>query len=846
MRAGGCAVVQQALAAEAAAVVRQAVTLARRRGHAQVTPLHVASAMLSVSGAGGLLRAACLRSHSHPLQCKALELCFNVALNRLPTAAPAAAMLNHHHAGAGHHGGSAAPPPALSNALVAAFKRAQAHQRRGTTTTATSVEGNTTTTSTSQAVVAAAAAKVELEQLIISILDDPSVSRVMREAGFSSSQVKSNLENAAAAAVANTNTNTNTNTAASQLPTKQITSVVDGDAMRVLDYMASGAKRSVVVVGGEGASSSPATAEAVVKAVMDRVSKGELHHRHVNRLKSLQFVPLSVASFRGAAREEVESKAGDLRALVGSARAAGKGVVLVLEDLAFAADAWNTRSRRRAADAAGESCGYCPVEHAVMEVSSLVSSSSSGGERFWVLGFGSYPAYMKCRVGDPPLEAVWELHPVVVPDGGGGGGLALSLSCSEASQASQAGQTTGWPFVNGGGEAAAAMMVSPASLPSWLRRYHEPDHATPASCAATGLQLQDLWNPIKNGSTPHHTSELTLSFSSPSPSISGFTSCYNTNMMRSKPWQLVARQPWPINGHEGHTTMPLTYHDNPLDTNPSPESNSVSNSSDGEPKRPKFTELNAENLKIMCNALESHVPQHSKIVLDIASTVLQCRSGMMKKMRLRNNEMQATWLLFQGRDCDGKKAMAQELAKLVFGSYTEFTSISVDELVSTYSDSSTGELTLKRQRSLDNNEHSFAQRLCETLNKNPHQVILIDGIEQLDHDSETSIKKVIANGRMRGHNGEEIDLEDAIIVMSCEEEFDSRSRASSPRIKQRLMANNDDEESSSTEKGESSPRCFSLDLNACLEDGEDQIVSLDSEMHSIVDGVFFFRLMTDL
>ncbi|GJN21245.1 hypothetical protein PR202_gb08706 [Eleusine coracana subsp. coracana] len=84
MRAGGCTV-QQALTPEATAVVKQAVSLARRRGNPQVTPLHVASAMLqhqhhhgSSSSSMGLLRAACLRSHSHPLQCKALELCFNV------------------------------------------------------------------------------------------------------------------------------------------------------------------------------------------------------------------------------------------------------------------------------------------------------------------------------------------------------------------------------------------------------------------------------------------------------------------------------------------------------------------------------------------------------------------------------------------------------------------------------------------------------------------------------------------------------------------------------------------------------------------------------------------------
>ena len=42
MRAGGCTV-EQALTPEAANMVKQAMVLARRRGHAQVTPLHVAS-----------------------------------------------------------------------------------------------------------------------------------------------------------------------------------------------------------------------------------------------------------------------------------------------------------------------------------------------------------------------------------------------------------------------------------------------------------------------------------------------------------------------------------------------------------------------------------------------------------------------------------------------------------------------------------------------------------------------------------------------------------------------------------------------------------------------------------
>ena len=38
--------------------------------------------------------------------------------------------------------------------------------------------------------------KVELKQLVVSILDDPSVDRVMRAAGFSSSQVRASVESA--------------------------------------------------------------------------------------------------------------------------------------------------------------------------------------------------------------------------------------------------------------------------------------------------------------------------------------------------------------------------------------------------------------------------------------------------------------------------------------------------------------------------------------------------------------------------------------------------------------------------------------------------------------------------
>ncbi|RWW65590.1 hypothetical protein BHE74_00027121 [Ensete ventricosum] len=83
MRTGACTL-QQALTAEAASVLKHSLSLARQRGHAQVTPLHVAATLLSSSSsASNLLRRACLKSQphhpaSHPLRCRALELCFNL------------------------------------------------------------------------------------------------------------------------------------------------------------------------------------------------------------------------------------------------------------------------------------------------------------------------------------------------------------------------------------------------------------------------------------------------------------------------------------------------------------------------------------------------------------------------------------------------------------------------------------------------------------------------------------------------------------------------------------------------------------------------------------------------
>lgn len=396
---------QQSLTTEAANVVKQAVALARRRGHAQVTPLHVANTMLSAPN--GLLRTACLQSHSHPLQCKALELCFNVALNRLP-ASSTSPMLGHH----------SQQYPTISNALVAAFKRAQAHQRRG------SIENQ------QQPLLAV---KIELEQLIISILDDPSVSRVMREAGFSSSQVKNNVEQAVSLELSPSATRNKSKensllvlsqpskpseNYAEKLANKPSSAdpIKDEDVISVIESLMNGSsrKRSIVVVG-----ECLANIDGVVRGVMDKVDKGDVPEE----LKEVKFISVPLFSFGHLHREEVEQKMGELTCLV--RRFVAKGVVLYLGDLK-----WITDFRRCEE---GSKQGmirnyYCPVEHMIIEFGRLLSVFGSENGKFWLMGIATYQTYMRCRSGHQySLEALWSLHPITLP----AANLGLSLSTDQ-------------------------------------------------------------------------------------------------------------------------------------------------------------------------------------------------------------------------------------------------------------------------------------------------------------------------------------------------------------------------------------------------------------------------------
>ncbi|ESQ42693.1 hypothetical protein EUTSA_v10012549mg [Eutrema salsugineum] len=479
MRTGGYTI-QQTLTTEAASVLKQSLTLARRRGHAQVTPLHVAATLLS--SRTSLLRRACIKSHpgfstnyqfapsrlhhnqNHPLQCRALELCFNVALNRLPTVP-----------GPMFHG-----QPSLANALVAALKRAQAHQRRGCIEQQQQQQTQTQTQQTQLLAV-----KVELEQLVISILDDPSVSRVMREAGFNSTAVKNCVEDCSGSSVfyggsvvgvfsspnspdqqQQHHSNINRfhhyqnpkdfnfinpsfalwqthflNQSPDQNPHSISSSSHHHQRLREIDLKLvvdvllrkKTKKKNPVIVGD-----SISFTEGFVSELMARIERGEIDQ--IGDLKQTHFVKFqfSPMASKFMRREDVETNMKELRKKVVSLTTSGKDVIIFTGDLRWTVQEINNNNNNNGGTNEISS-SYSPLDHLVEEIGKLIAEYNDELDdddckmrRVWVMGTASFQTYMRCQMRQPSLETLWALHPVSVPSSAN---LGLSLHATSGHEA---------------------------------------------------------------------------------------------------------------------------------------------------------------------------------------------------------------------------------------------------------------------------------------------------------------------------------------------------------------------------------------------------------------------------
>ncbi|KAG0483539.1 hypothetical protein HPP92_011623 [Vanilla planifolia] len=717
---------EQALASEAATTVTQAVSLARKRGHLQVTPVHVATAMLS--SPTSLLRAACLRSHSHPLQCKALELCFGVALNRLSAASSSELLLERSRNGHQHL-------PSLSNSLVAAFKRALAHQRRGFVERQSHALLNV---------------RVELEQLVISILDDPSVSRVMMEAGLSSTQVKLNLEQEHGPANPD-----KLNEGCGALPVlmedvsrSNSSSVRREDVISIMETMLARKKISICVV-GEFLSNS----EAAVRGLMDMVHKGEIPES----LSGLLFINFQLSTFANMAADEVHHKVEELKKC-NLKRAA----VLYLGDLSWASECMSKCGEKKKGF-------HCPMETAFREIGKLACGECFEGEaidnrNLWLISLANYTTYIRCRNGEPSLETLLGLHPLTVP----AGSLNLSHMYHGEKQSHR--------------KRNREIVIDPKTNHCITNSY-----GSISCCPTSWLQLSKEENKEKN-----HQGFVPLE-----------------DMFRSRTCNPQERM-------EKSSSVELVY---PSSFPHKPENNPNSPSSSGildAEYLPMFTHFSAENLKKLCTMLERKFHCQKEIIPNIASTILHCRSGMVRR-KDRNKE--DTWLFFHGEDSQGKEKVASELASVVFGTNKRLSSIRLNPC--SYSISSETSL-------------GYIQRFVEAMRDNAHGVFLLEDIEKLDSNGYKCLKNAILTGSIQGPNGEDVGMGDAIIVLSCKNYGSSASACS-------LHVNPKEEIGEGNRQG-----CEHLDLNVSAAEDVQDLSLNEMDLLEMVDGNIVFEVDNEL
>ncbi|XP_076910641.1 protein SMAX1-LIKE 4-like [Bidens hawaiensis] len=723
MRSGGCTV-QQTLTKEAASVLKHSLSLARRRGHAQVTPLHVAATLL-MSSRASVLRRACIKSQNNssttppPLHCRALELCFNVALNRLPTT-PGPLL----------HG-----QPSLSNALIAALKRAQAHQRRGCIEN----QQQAAAAQTHQENPPLLAIKVELEQLILSILDDPSVSRVMREAGFSSTAVKSNLEDFSSSStprvffssgsgggvysspsspnsdhqfnhhlnhfhnnihhhnIHHTHQNPNfwqthfLNHFSDQNPSPKPDISLKKDVNLVIEVLLGKKSRKNTVIVGDGL----LITEGVVIELMGKVERGDVP----NELKHAHFIKFQFSSLplRFMKREEVEMNLADLRRKVESLLSTGDGVIIYAGDLK-----WTVDESERGVNV------YSPVDHLVVEIGRLISQFSVTN-KVWLIGTSNYQTFMKNKMKMPSLEVQWSLQAVSLPSGGLGLSLNANTTGGHESRVNLSNKTCEdtmerKPLLSAKDEGDDDMLVMSCCGECNSNYEKEAAAAAAATSTRTSTVLPFWLHPTTHSSTSHKDNlvELRRKWNRLCQSLHQGRHNLNKNYMNSS--SLIS------NENQGSVAKSYT---NPFWPKNHIESNSISfgdtlkpQTGSGERSYPRFRrqqschidlsfsptnhpkldqEPNLDCLKSreddkevkitlglgnsvpdlsrqqdVYNCLQENVPWHSEKMHSIVDILMSSSSSKSTK--------KDSCFLIEGNDIIGKRRLAMAIAKAMFGS----------------------------------------------------------------------------------------------------------------------------------------------------------------------------------
>ncbi|KAL9681732.1 hypothetical protein QQ045_013520 [Rhodiola kirilowii] len=807
----GLATIQQTLTPEASTVLSHSISEAGRRNHSQVTPLHVAATLLA--SPSSFLRQACIRSHpnsSHPLQCRALELCFSVALDRLPMTQSSP---------------DAVEPP-ISNALMAALKRAQAHQRRGCP---------------EQQQQPLLAVKVELEQLIISILDDPSVSRVMREARFSSPAVKATFEKSISASSSSNNlgfspSSRNNNNmylnprlqagqpAQIQLGQQQSVSLAShfghhkvDEVQRIVEIMSKDYKRNPVLVGDS-------QLELILKQLFDKIENKELNQTVFNNVQ-LVHMEKKIYSDRSQLLENIKELGHLIDEKCSSNNA---GVVLNLGDLKWLVD-------QPGSGRGGGVQGWGAAQPVVCEAGRLAVEEVRKllvrfGGKLWLIATATCETYLRCQVYHNNMETDWDLQALPVaakaplqaafPRLGTTGFMGYSIQpvtlvksltttpsnglSRRLSDLDPASNMTCCVKCRESYEMELETVMSTettseagkALLPMWLRTATTTDEQLQANELDKFRQqkteeLTKKWN--ETCSSLHRSFNHVLgSERLLKPSTPSMTGLLNSKLLNPK---LISQQPFQPKLQAQRSFVETTLQLNPtwepfqshvsvekavavagpspprspvrtelaLGRSASPEKNQneatkdfmscISSNGSIEMQANKLLSslLDADWLKKLMKTLTDKVWWQREAAAAVATAVAQCKLGN-GKQRVAGGKGNNVWLLFTGPDRVGKKKMASALSELVCG---------LSPVVISFGSRRTDESTNTSFRG-----RTALDQIGEAIRRNPFSVVVLEDIDEADMLIRGNVQRAIERGRIADSHGRELSLGNVTFILT--------------------------------------------------------------------------------
>ncbi|XP_013604673.1 PREDICTED: chaperone protein ClpB-like [Brassica oleracea var. oleracea] len=717
---------RECLTEEAARALNDAVSVARRRSHAQTTSLHAVSALLAMPSS--ILREVCVSraSRSTPyssgLQFRALELCVGVSLDRLPSSKSTAATEEE-------------GDPPVSNSLMAAIKRSQANQRRHPESyhlQQIHVSGCQTTV-----------LKVELKYFVLSILDDPIVNRVFTEAGFRSSEIKLDVLHPPMTQLSR----------ASRCPPLFLNREfpfggscgLDENCRRIGEVLCRKERRNPLLVG--------TCANEALKTFTEAINGGNQTFLP-QEVRGLSIVSLEkeindVLADGSRTEDEIRSKLGDLVKLAEkSSSKPSSGMVLNLGELKVLT---------------GETSSNV-LECLVAKLSDLLKHRSG---KLWFIGCASSnETYTKLLVRFPTVDKDWDLHvlPITssrpltqgvypksslmgsfVPFGG----FFSSTSDYRVPLSTTVNQTLPRCHLCNEkylqevaalvktGSSLSTSDQSSEKLPSWLRAAESeldkgPTSSTKAidddtnTLASKTTALQKKWDNICQST--HHTPafpKLGLPTVSTQFPVQTLESSLETRKLLNQPISSPKQK-------EDLTT-------------------SVANRIVGSPLSCVTTDLGLgvvapnsslehkcqNDFKSLRESLSRKVPYQTEAVNAISQIICDAR----------RNRTSGTWLALLGPDRVGKKKVASVLSEAFFGGQENC--ISVDF----------------------GGEHSYRGKtvvdyLTGELSRQPHSVVFLENVEKSEFPDQRRLSEAVSTGRLRDSHGRVISMKNVIIIIA--------------------------------------------------------------------------------